>query len=711
MVNAQEVRPEKKLEIFKTSEEIVVDGWPDEKVWQNAQIATDFVLTFPVDTGHAENQTEVQMAFDDKALYVFAICHDHTPGDYIVQSLKRDYSYPVSDAFAIFIDPFNDQTNGFSFSVNPYGAQREGTIVGGGGFGVTTAWDGIWFSEVQRTDSAWLVEMRIPFNTIRFPKNFTDWRVNFGRNDLKRNQSSTWSPVPRGFNVAMMTQFGELKFREAPESSTNIAAIPYVTGSRSQIEGEDAAYDMDFGADFKFALTSSLNLDVTVNPDFSQVDVDVQQINLTRFSLFFPERRTFFLENADLFAMNGFSQIRPFFSRRIGLSRGGLIPINAGVKLSGKIGPELRVGALAAQTREVESRGIAKQNYATVAVQRQVFQSSNVSAIVVHRQSADSNDYNTVGGLDFNFQSPNGRWRGKAFYHRSWEKDKKDAPYAHASWLRYNDTRLVAMWNHEYVSNNYRTDLGFVPRVDYYDPVGDTIHKISYWRLEPDLRYVFQRDGEVINNWQLGVYNSTYFDSSYTSLEYFQRHYLTLNFQDLKYFQIYHQIGIDNFLFPADLLRNAEEFIPAEKFRNHRGGIEYTSNYRKPFNYGFSLEYGNFYLGNSLNVRGELNYRWQPYGMFSLTTNYNRFYLDPKYGDNELVLIGLRSEISLTTQMYLTNFLQYNTQSENVNVNTRFQWRFRPMSDIFVVHSVNYTPEFAHKNNSLVFKFVYWFNT
>jgi hypothetical protein len=702
---------EKAYQINKTDNSIQIDGIGDEEVWARTEVATDFVLTFPVDSGLADNQTEVRMTFDDKALYIYAICHDHTEGEYVIQSLKRDYSYPVSDAFAIFIDPFNDQTNGFSFSVNPMGAQREGSLSGGGGFGVTTAWDGIWYSAVKRNESLWTVEMKIPFNSIRFPKDFVNWRVNFGRNDLKRNQSSTWSPVPRGFNVATMTQFGALNFSSAPKSSTNIAFIPYTSFSRSKAQSEDAKYDAAVGADVKIALTSSLNLDVTVNPDFSQVDVDVQQINLTRFSLFFPERRTFFLENADLFSNVGFSQIRPFFSRKIGLTGGGLVPINAGVKLSGKIGSGLRVGAIAVQTDDVESDGIKKQNYGTVALQKQVFKSSNIGAILVHRQSADSNDFNTVGGLDFNFQSPNGKWRGKAFYHRSWEKDEKDEAVAHASWLRYNDTRLALMWNHEYVNKDYRTDVGFVPRTNYYDPARDTLHKISYWRLEPDFQYVFQRDGDLINNWYVGVYNSTYFDSSYNSFEMFQLHSLGIDFQDLRSFQIYHQVGVDDFLYPADLLRNATELIPDSMFTNHRYGIGYSTNYRKPLSASFDVQYGGFYVGESLNLEGEFTYRVQPWGVFSLTANYNRFYIDQKYGDNELTLIGAKSEFSLSTTMYITNFVQYNTQAENVNINTRLQWRFRPMSDVFIVQSMNYSPEFKQKNNSLVFKLVYWLNT
>jgi len=702
---------DKSLSIVYTQEEIVVDGRAIEEVWAQSEVATDFVLTFPVDTGQATNQTEVKMCFDDKAMYIFATCHDQSEGDYVIQSLKRDFSYPVSDAFAVFIDPFNDQTNGFSFAVNPMGAKREGTLVGGGGFGVTTAWDGIWYSAVVRTKDAWYVEMKIPFNTIRFPDGMKNWRVNFGRNDLKENQSSTWSPVPRGFNVARMTEFGSLTFRQAPHSSLNVAAIPFVTANRSQTKGENAEYGYDYGADFKFALTSSLNLDVTVNPDFSQVDVDVQQINLTRFSLFFPERRTFFLENADLFANNGFRKIRPFFSRKIGLNQGSLIPINAGIKLSGKVGPELRVGALAVQTDEVSSEGVRKQKYGTLSLQKQVFKTSNIGMILVHRQGVDSNDFNTVGGLDFNFQSPNGRWRGKAFYHQSFENEKKKDSYAHATWLRYNDTKLVAMWNHEYVNKNYRTDVGFVPSTNYYDPVADSIHKITYWRLEPELRYVFQRDGAILNNWQTSVYHSTYFDSAFSTLEMYQQHTLEFNFQDLKSIKIFHSVGKDNFLYPANLLRNASEFFPDSNYINHRFGANFRSNYRKPLNGLIEAQYGQFYLGNSLTVRGELKYRVQPFANFALTANYNRFYLDSKYGDNELVLIGARSEFSMTTQIYLINFIQYNTQAENVNINTRLQWRFRPMSDLFVVHSMNYTPEFEGKNNSLVFKFVYWFNT
>jgi hypothetical protein len=698
-------------EISKTSDLITLDGVGDEAVWQEADIANGFSLTFPVDTGKAENQTEVRMTFDDKALYVYAICHDRTDGEYVIQSLKRDYSYPVSDAFAIFIDPFNDQTNGFSFSVNPMGAQREGTLDGGGGFGVTTAWDGIWYSEVKRNKDSWTLEMKIPFNTIRFPKNFKNWRVNFGRNDLKSNQSSTWAPVPRGFNVATMTMFAPLNFTTAPKSSTNIALIPYASVNRYNSRTQNPDFNKSFGADFKFALTSSLNLDVTVNPDFSQVEVDVQQINLTRFNLFFPERRTFFTENADLFSRNGFSKIRPFFSRKIGLSPSGLIPIKAGVKLSGKIGSKMRIGAIAVQTDEVQSEGVKKQNYGTVSLQRQIFKSSNIAAMIVHKQSADSSDFNTVGGFDFNFQSPNGKWRGKAFYHKSWENEDKEKSYAHATWLKYNDTKLSVMWNHEYVNKDYRADVGFVPRINYFDPLGDSLHKISYWRLEPDVSYVFQRNSEKINNWVLGVYNSTYFDSSYSSFEYFQKHAFAINFQDLKYIQVYHEIGIDNFLFQANLLNNASEFIPDSTYMNHKIGGIFKSNYRKPLSIYTEVKYGSFYVGEALNLKAELAYRRQPWGVFGLRLDYNRFYVDSKYGDNELILIGAKSEFSLSTTMYITNFVQYNTQAENININTRFQWRFRPMSDIFIVHSMNYNSQFVDKNNSLVFKLVYWLNT
>ncbi|MGE0568472.1 MAG: DUF5916 domain-containing protein, partial [Bacteroidia bacterium] len=315
----------KSVSAMKISEKVKVDGLLSELCWKSAERQGNFWQNFPNDTSEAVKRTEVILAYDSENLYVAAICYESTKHNYVIQSLRRDFSYPVSDAFVITLDPFSDMQNGFSFGLNPYGVQREGLVANGGGFGVTTIWDNKWYGETSRTDSCWIAEMQIPFKSLRYKDNLKQWRVNFSRNDLTTNENSTWVKVPRQFNISTLAFTGLLNFEEAPEKTgSNISLIPYGIGRFSddyQVPNSQKL-EGNGGLDAKMVLNNSLNLDVTINPDFSQVEVDRQITNLTRFSLFFPERRQFFIENSDLFEQFGFRQIRPFFSRRIGLSDG-----------------------------------------------------------------------------------------------------------------------------------------------------------------------------------------------------------------------------------------------------------------------------------------------------------------------------------------------------------------------------------------------------
>ncbi|MBT6439737.1 MAG: carbohydrate binding family 9 domain-containing protein, partial [Flavobacteriales bacterium] len=290
----QEEKPN--LSIKKAKGEINLDGVLDEHDWNDAEIAKDFYQQFPYDTSLAQTKTEVRITYDENFIYVGAICFDELDGKYVIQSLKRDFSYPISDAFAVFLDPFGDQTNGFSFAVNPMGVQREGLLQNGGSRGVTTAWDNKWFSKVTRDQNKWIVEMAIPFKTIRYNEGIPIWGINFSRNDLKRNENSAWSPVPRNFNIATMAFSGKLNWDEAPKKAgVNLSIIPYgITGYSADFDNDTSNFNLNGGLDAKVAVTSSLNLDITINPDFSQVEVDAQQTNLTRFNLFYPEKRQFF---------------------------------------------------------------------------------------------------------------------------------------------------------------------------------------------------------------------------------------------------------------------------------------------------------------------------------------------------------------------------------------------------------------------------------
>ena len=383
---AQDVRM---MRIKKAEGKIILDGDLSETDWQAADLAKNFQQTFPFDSSLAATNTEVMLTYDDKNLYVGAVCYDPIEGKHVIQSLKRDFSFPVSDAFAIFIDPFDDGANGFSFSVNPLGVQREGTLENGGGFGVSTAWDNRWFSEVKIENGKWIVEMKIPFKSIRYKSDISEWGINFARNDLKQNESSTWSWVQRGQNVANLAFTGKLIWDAPPKKAgSNVSLIPYgIVGVNQDYQGEnETKVPWNLGMDAKIAVTSSLNLDLTIRPDFSQVEVDRQVTNLSRFSLFFPEQRQFFIENNDLFARFGFSRIRPFFSRRIGLESGNIVPILGGLRLSGKINKNWRIGFMSMQTEGGVPEGTRSRNFTVAAVQRRVFKRSNIGLIFVNKK-------------------------------------------------------------------------------------------------------------------------------------------------------------------------------------------------------------------------------------------------------------------------------------------------------------------------------------
>ena len=731
------------ISISRASGEIVIDGLMTEQAWKTADVAKDFYQIFPTDTTYSITKTEVKILFDDEQLYIAAICYDDLEGDYIIQSLKRDFSYPISDAFAVFIDPFGDQTNGFSFAVNPLGVQREGLISGGGDFGVTTSWDNKWFSAVTRTEKYWIVEMAIPFKTIRYAAettgnpnvhpdvkakldNKTVWRINFSRNDLKRNEASSWYPVPKNFNVASLIFTGYLVWNEPPpKAGSNISIIPYaIASSNNYTEAVGGESSLNAGFDAKIAVSSSLNLDLTINPDFSQVEVDQQIINLTNFSLFFPEKRQFFIENSDLFSNHGFRQIRPFFSRRIGLSDNGPIPILAGARLSGNLNKNWRLGLMNIQNEGTsfsegtdEVTRVKSQNYSVITLQRQVFGTSSLSGIFVNRQSFDNyninyTDFNRVAGLDFNLVTKDNKWQGKAFYHQSFNPVKTEnvlsEQSANATWLMYSTKKVFTMWNHEYVGKNYITDVGFVPRLENYDYDNDTTVRLSYWRFEPMFFYNMYPKSKYINQFSTGLYASIYLDSALGLTESFLKYKFEIKFQNTAFMELAYNNSFIELPFSFDF--GSGDPVLAGAYNNSSGSLVYRSDIRKKLHYAAYIEYGSFYSGTKLSYVADIGFRKQPWGIFSISYNRSDIRFSNPNGNSSLALIGPKIELSFSKSLFFTTFIQYNTQQDNVNINTRLQWRFRPMSDIYIVYTDNYQTDFTGSYRAIVLKFIYWIN-
>lgn len=492
------------LRLHKTTSPVIVDGVLDEPAWHEAETATDFYMVLPMDTSRARVRTDVRMTYDDKHLYLIAVCYQAMPGPYYVESLRRDFAFGKNDNFLLFMDSFDDQTNGYSFGANAAGAQWDGIMYEGGK--VDLAWDNKWTSVVKSDAEKWVFEMAVPFTSIRYKKGITTWGINFSRLDLKTTEKSSWTPVPRQFPTASLAYTGSLVWdAPPPPAGANISIIPYALGgiSKNYENNTKTAYRKDIGADAKIALSSALNLDLTVNPDFSQVEVDRQVTNLDRFELFFPERRQFFLENGDLFGNFGYTSIRPFFSRRIGLDA----PIHFGARLSGKPNKDWRIGAMNMQTGKVDDAGLPAQNFTVASVQRRIAARSNVAALFINKQAInytpDSTkpaytQYNRNLGLEYNLASSNNLWTGKALFLKSFTPQTSGRDWVQAAHLQYLSRRWLLYWQHEYVGRAYNAEVGYVPRRGYF-------------KINPQAGYLFfPKSGPFLSHGPKAFYTSYY---------------------------------------------------------------------------------------------------------------------------------------------------------------------------------------------------------
>jgi len=709
---------QKNLQVKSATSTITLDGVLDESTWLEAEKADKFHQKFPYDTSLARLKTEVMVSFDDKFLYIAAINY-HREGQgrnqYILNTLKRDFGVEQNDHFMVHMDTYNDGTNGFSFGVNASGAQREGLISNGGSFGNGSMdWDNKWYSAVQSYDDRYVVEMAIPLKTIRYNEGVSSLKFNFQRVDWASNEESVWNWVPRNFNAANLAYTGKVDFdKPIKKAGLNASVIPYVSaGINKDYNSGKANKDLGIGGDAKIAVTSSLNLDLTYNPDFSQTEVDRQVTNLSRFELFFPERRQFFLENSDLFSTFGFSKIRPFFSRRIGLvysdQKKTFVedPIIYGARLSGKLNRNWRVGLMNMQTQGQNDLGLDGKNYTVAAVQRKVFARSNIGVIFVNQQTMqdttgdftfNSNNYNRVMGLDYNLASADGRWTGKFFYHQALSPGVSSDQYAHASYLGYNVPKFGFNWNHEYVGENYDVKTGFQPRS-------------GYWRLEPSIRYTFFPKSSKINNLTYNLYNDQFYNKNWKLTDNFISNGMEVNFQNTSYaelnvnYQYYYFADSINPLNVGEVKLN-----DSSSYQYVQVYAGYTSDIRKKITLDAGGSIGSYYNGNRVYGRTFVGYRYQPYGILGVEGSYNYIKLAAPFKQVDLILIGPRIDISFSKSLFFSTVVQYNNQIKNVNLNARLQWRFAPVSDLFIVYQDNYTSDsFIVQNRGLVMKLTYW---
>jgi len=721
--------PRPSFVIYKTTEKITLDGVLDEAAWEKAELMDKLMQQFPYDTSVSRLRTEFRLTYDDEFLYVSAIAYDNNPGEYVISSLRRDFRGPGLDGLAIIVDPFQDLTNGFFFGLSPAGVQREGLISNGylRGDDLDLSWDNKWYGEAKIEQGRWTAEIAIPFKTLRFKSGAKKWNVKLYRQDSKENERAVWPWTPRNFELGNLNYAGEMIWDIPPVSpKANISLIPYIAtkGSKDFINETPTSRDFQVGGDAKIAVTSSLNLDLTINPDFSQVEVDQQVTNLDRFEIFFPERRQFFLENADLFSSYGHPFGRPFFTRRIGVARdpntGSNVQnrINFGARLSGNLNKFYRVGFLHMQTEAVSEINVPKYDYTVATAQRRIGSNSNIRAIFVNRQrfSTDSSDfrvegdhYNRVLGLDYNYSFLNNKLTGTTFYHRQFTPTKVDAPFSYGSSIVYNSRQLSLSWWQQIFGSGYAPAVGYLPRTGYkrFSPSGEL-------RLFPNSNLIINH-GPTFD--LAYIWDDVY---GYTDNE--QTVGYSVNFQNnatlsanLKKTYVYLFNEFDPTRSPSEDM--AVPLPDSTNYRYSNAQLSFRSDPRKLFNYEINLASGNYFNGTRTGIQGKINYRIQPYGVFSLDMNYNKIELPSPYQSADIYLVSPRVDLTLSRTVFFTTFFQYNSQFNNVNINSRFQWRFKPVSDLFIVYTDNYyyafdTPQqnFNPKSRSIVIKLTYWLN-
>lgn len=692
-----------RIHIKETSEQISVDGLLDEDVWQVAEKAGHLQRVLPTDTGYAIAQTEVKLTYTPTTLYLGITCFDPLPGKRPVESLRRDFSFGKNDNFIVFIDTFNDQTNGFAFGVSPAGAQWDGVQADGGT--VNLNWDIKWRSAVKNYDDRWVAEFAIPFRSLRYHGGTPEWGINFSRQDLKTNEKSSWAPMPRQFATATLAYTGTLVWdKPLPKSGPRFSLIPFVSAKSTQdkLNGKDFNFEPSAGIDAKAIISTSLNLDLTVNPDYSQVEVDAQQTNLDRFELFFPEKRQFYLENSDLFASLGTETVRPFFSRRIGLDN----PVRAGARLSGKLGNKWRLGVMDIQTGNKDT--VQASNYMVAALQRQVFSRSSISAFLVNKQVTGGRKgengqerFNRIGGLEYNLSSPDNKWTGKAFYHHDIHQGTTFNDAAVAANIKYSAQYLSASLNQAAVGKDFNAETGFVRRKGYYE-------------MAPKIGYKFFPHSSTIANHGPGIESDLFFNPSGAfsltdrdtrisySIEWLNRNVFSIEFQN-SYVRLAEPFDPTN--------TGGTKFNANDDFAWNGIGATFISDVRRLLNFEITGKYGGYYTGTRLYLDGKLYYRVQPYGSLSVVATYNNILLPEPYNSAKLLLIGPRFDFTFTDRLFFTSFIQYNNQIDNLNLNLRFQWRFAPVSDLFIVYTENsYPGNYSVKNRGIVVKLSYWFN-
>ena len=675
-----------RLQAHRFQQPPVIDGNVlDEALWQQVEAATGFQQTEPFEGQPASERTEVRIAFDDRNLYIAAICFDREASTLVISDSRRDASLSSEDSFRLILDTYGDRQNGFMFGTNVGGIQYDGQVTNegsrsGGSFtsgsssGANLDWDTSWTVRTRVGEFGWSAEMAIPFRSLRFDSGGRPWGVNFERNIRRKNETAYWAHLASQHRLSRISEAGALIGLEPPRQR-NLQLTPYAVTSTRDDGTSDRESERDGGIDLKYGVTPSLTLDVTLNTDFAQVEADDQQINLDRFSLFFPEKRPFFLENAGLFRVGGRSSshgsVELFFSRRIGLADGRPVPILGGLRLSGKAGG-MNIGLLNMQTND--HNGLHGNNFSVARLSRDYRNRSRAGVLIVNREGTGSlapdGDFNRTyavdGQIGIGEHTELSGWAGQTETPGLTGRD-------HGFGLGSSFSSPLWRWRAGYteIGEDFNPEVGFLGRSGYrqlngyvrrrFRPAGEgrvkefgpRVYYDSFWGFDgfhQTQRYSV--GGEV--EFRSGAQVSLSAGGNYEGLE--------------QPFQIYDGITVQ----PGEYEHNGV-FI----FMNTNRGRAVSLFAR--------VQAGGFFGGDQFSVDPTMSVRLGDYLTSEFGWSYNDIELPG--GAFKTNLGRLRVTYAFSTSLLLQALIQYNDVSDSVSTNLRFSWLTEANRGLFLVYN------------------------
>jgi hypothetical protein len=689
-------RRERRLQMVRASSPITLDGTLDEPAWLDAPVAKNFIQNDPREGEPATFDTEVRVLYDDDALYFGVFARDDDPRQVIVNDLKKDFSTGSSDGFRVVIDTFRDERNGYQFATNPAGAKWDAQMANEGREN-NADWDGIWDVWTRIVETGWYAEIRIPFRTLKFSSGDPQtWGINFERKLRRLNEDSYWSPLPRIYSLERVSLAGTLEELRGLRPGKNIRVKPYVAASSNTIGRAGAVGDFDGGLDVKYGVTSGFTWDFTVNTDFSQVEADEQQVNLSRFSLFFPEKRDFFLESSGIFQFgssdrmgagggggggggggrqNSSQDMRLFFSRRIGLSgSGSAIPILGGTRLTGRQG-RYSVGVLNIQQRSTDA--VASTNFTALRMRRDLLANSDVGVVFMNKDQAGAH-YNRVAGVDANFRfgflSLNG-YVAKTF---SPQLTRPGSGRDLATRASFNYQSRVWQFRGHFngIGERFNDEMGFVPRLGVNNSLlyaGRTYRPA--WLSKLGVR-------ETRPHWQLDLFSRQHgggLESRY------QDWHLPFTFHSGTFVEVGLNPNVEEIRRPFTINTARGIKVNPGRYEFDEYFVLFNTNNSAKFSFSGRYSIGDFYDGYRRGYTFGPTIR--PSERFNASVNLQVNDISLSTGAFVSKLVTSRVNFNFSTKMFLNALLQYNTDSRQWSSNLRFNVIHRPLSDFFLVYN------------------------